>query len=1017
MTYNELNHVLLSQDRAIPDGNTLTTSAATSNVYDGAGRVVCVERLSGVVLAKQSNSSVVTLSGAPKPYQIVVSGGGTRVSFTRSIYDLDGRVTNSMAANGTVTEYDYDADGRRTKVLVYTNYTADLSSINSKIAPGGDYTQTQYKYDPSGNQIAMIDANGNETDYQYDSANRMVLTTYPQDSGAPSPTQTATLYDGLGNKTRTIDEAGVPTAFTYDYRGLVTSVTLDAGSQGQLIYLYGYDEMGNLIKQTDANGNVTQFQYDQLGRRTQRMLPDGSIETTAYADVPLAPGSPVNVQQTAVTDFRGRTIVATDDVMNRLATKVLPAINPGETITTIVYSYTPGGQVSQVQTSTNGTAIRTEYYAYDSLNRLAKKDVPEGVLAYTWTPDSHVQTINAWRRSAVAVDGTITNGTVPDVSLGYGYDYLGRLAAVTNNTISAPNVTSYAYDPVGNLAGYTYPTGMRHSYAYNQQNRLLLAALTNGSGSEIQSYRYALNPVGYRTNVIESMGTSIVREINYGYDTAPRPPARVYRLTSEAFQSYEDVNEGWMTYAYDAAGNRTNRTASLAFTPVDAITNQAIVFDHRDLIDSDSIPNNANPNYDANGNTLVDNGVATGDLYDAENRLIATGHDAQAQYAYMGVRSGYDAEGNRVSKTVGGGGTTLYLVDDQNPTGYPQVLAEYESNVPDQPSMSYVYGLGLISQKAYDDNLHYYAFDGQGSVRMLLDDTSSANVVATYEYDGYGDLLASSGTVANNYRYTGQQWDPDSGMYHLGARDYKPSLGRFWTADTFQGDTQDPLSLHKYLYCQANPVNGNDPTGHDFDMVSMMTAAGVGESLETMYNAGVTITGNSLKNTIIGVQQRYSVAQIVAINMIENVGPVVVGAAVGAAARYAPGIVKGIGQFIQGGRWLRGTQGNAAFIPEQVGVKLVGQKFANFDEFRAAFWKLVGEDANISSGFSAQNVAAMKKGYAPTAPLTQQVSGRMTYELHHITPIQHGGEVYNLDNMIVCTPRYQKEVLEPAYHY
>jgi YD repeat-containing protein len=101
--------------------------------------------------------------------------------------------------------------------------------------------------------------------------------------------------------------------FTYDYRGLVTSVTLDAGSPGQLIYLYGYDEMGNLIKQTDANGNVTQFQYDQLGRRTQRMLPDGSIETTVYADVPVAPGSPVSVQQTAVTDFRGRTIVTTED--------------------------------------------------------------------------------------------------------------------------------------------------------------------------------------------------------------------------------------------------------------------------------------------------------------------------------------------------------------------------------------------------------------------------------------------------------------------------------------------------------------------------------------------------------------------------------------------------------------------------------------------------------------------------------------------------------------------------------
>ena len=139
----------------------------------------------------------------------------------------------------------------------------------------------------------------------------------------------------------------------------MTAVTLDAGSPAPLVYVYGYDETGNLIKQTDANGNVTQFQYDQLGRRTRRMLPDGSIETTEYADVPVAAGSSVNVQQTAVTDFRGKTIVTTEDVMNRLATKVLPGINPGETSTTIAYSYTPTGQISQAQTSTNGTVIRT----------------------------------------------------------------------------------------------------------------------------------------------------------------------------------------------------------------------------------------------------------------------------------------------------------------------------------------------------------------------------------------------------------------------------------------------------------------------------------------------------------------------------------------------------------------------------------------------------------------------------------------------------------------------------------
>ena len=36
---------------------------------------------------------------------------------------------------------------------------------------------------------------------------------------------------------------------------------------------------------------------------------------------------------------------------------------------------------------------------------------------------------------------------------------------------------------------------------------------------------------------------------------------------------------------------------------------------------------------------------------------------------------------------------------------------------------------------------------------------------------------------------------------------------QFITMDTTEGDTKDPLGLHKYLYCEANPVNGSDPTG------------------------------------------------------------------------------------------------------------------------------------------------------------------------------------------------------------
>ena len=363
------------------------------------------------------------------------------------------------------------------------------------------------------------------------------------------------------------------------------------------------------------------------------------------------------------------------------------------------------------------------------MNRLAQKDLPEGVLAYTYWPDNHVQTIKAYRRSAVAVNGAVTNGTTPDVSLGYGYDYLGRLAGVTNNTLVPTDVT------------------------------------------------------------------------------ASTQAARVYRLTSENFYNYQDTYDGDMSYAYDAVGNRTNRIVDLGFTPMDALANQSFHFDRRDQIDSDAVPNNANTNYDANGNTLVTNGVPTGDLYDAENRLVS------AQSWVGPVKLQYDEKGNRVSEAVGGG-TMHYLVDEQNPTGYAQVVAEYTS-LSNAPNVTYAWGTSLISEKPISGNVIYYGYDGQGNVRLLLDNTSAANVVVTYDYDGYGNMLASSsGGPNNNYRYTGQQWDAYLGMYYLRARYYKPDLGRFWTGDTYEAGQTDPLALHKYLYVEDNPVNGTDPSGH-----------------------------------------------------------------------------------------------------------------------------------------------------------------------------------------------------------
>ena len=204
--------------------------------------------------------------------------------------------------------------------------------------------------------------------------------------------------------------------------------------------------------------------------------------------------------------------------------------------------------------------------------------------------------------------------------------------------------------------------------------------------------------------------------------------------------------------------------------------------------------------YDADGNTTNSGGL--GYVYDFENRLIQQG----------GLTIVYDGDGNRVSKTVAGV-TTLYLVDSLNPTGYAQAVAEAASNGAAQEG--YYYGLEQIGRVKVFGTAPtvFYVHDGHGSVRALTSTTGA--VTDTYHYDAFGNLIHSTGTTPNNYLFAGEQFDPDLHLYYNRARYLNANTGRFWTMDTYEGDPQSPSSLHKYLYCSADPVDRNDSTGHD----------------------------------------------------------------------------------------------------------------------------------------------------------------------------------------------------------
>ncbi|MDF7681082.1 S-type pyocin domain-containing protein [Enterobacteriaceae bacterium ESL0689] len=121
--------------------------------------------------------------------------------------------------------------------------------------------------------------------------------------------------------------------------------------------------------------------------------------------------------------------------------------------------------------------------------------------------------------------------------------------------------------------------------------------------------------------------------------------------------------------------------------------------------------------------------------------------------------------------------------------------------------------------------------------------------------------------------------------------------------------------------------------------------------------------------------------------------------------RNNPGQVTGKGQKVSG-IWLSDANtGNGSPIPGQIADKLRGRTFANFDQFRKAFWLEVSKDPELSRQFKRGNSGNIKIGKAPAPRESEQVGGKIKYDIHHIKPISKGGEVYNVDNMGIVTPK------------
>jgi RHS repeat-associated protein len=780
--------------RRLSETRTRTTSAGpeslvTAFVYDGAGRVTQTQQPDGSVLRTTYNPlglEATRIDALGRTTTLAYDDLG-RLASTRfpdatteeTTYDPEGRRATSRDGGGRVTSYSYDRLGR----LLKTTFA--------------DRAETKTGYDPGGRQTTTTDARANVTSYGYDDAGRRVSTTDPLGNISRLG------YDDAGRNTTATDARGFTTTFTYDDAGRRVGSALPDGTQtatgydqlgqrisetdqagritgygydeeGRLVRVtdalghvtsYAYDEVGNRLNQVDANSHETRFEYDKLGRQTARVLPDGKFETKTY--------DPAG-RMLARKDFMGRTTLFQYDDRNRLLTKTYP---DG---TDVAFTYTLTGHRLTARDARGITS-----YSYDLRDRPTELMYPDGSkLDYAYDAQGN--------RTAL----TVTVGSA-SLTTSYAYDQRNHVSTITDPD---GRLYSYVYNANGRPATLAQPNSVQTSYLYDGMNRL--TSLTSRHGSTtLVSYAYSLSPTGLRNAVDEADGTRRA----YSYDG-------IDRLTTETVTG-SGPNDYAKTFIYDAVGNR--------LAQVTAGTNRSVRVDYRyDARDRLLSEDGVVYSWDDNGN-LIGNSPAGLYTWDFEDRLTkVTTPDGTT------VEHTYDVDGNRVKTTATptSGTPTIksYLVDTADELS--QVAAEIDGAA--AVVAYYVRAADDLLAVRRLSALACYLKDGLGSIRGLADESGA--VTDMEAYSAFGESVVVIGTDSQPYGFAGEAVEAISELAYHRARWMDPRTGRFLGMDPSDGDDEVPLTLHRFLYGLADPVNQIDASGKYATSTAEVNGVGIG---------------------------------------------------------------------------------------------------------------------------------------------------------------------------------------------
>ncbi len=684
---------------------------------------------------------------------------------THTRYDAAGQVTETTDGRGNTTGYEYDDGGRQTRLTNPLNHASTSA------------------YDLAGNLVEETDPLGHSIEHAYNAANQRTSTTLP--TGAI----TAWGYNEVGQRTTETTPEGHVTTFAYDLLGRLASVTDPlAHSTG-----YQYNQQGQLLSQTDAEGRTTHYGYDTAGRRVRRTLADGTSESLSY--------NPVG-QLIQKTDFDGSTTTWEYGSTGSDTGRLLRIHRPDGSNQRVTYdSY---GRPTGHTDSRDGT----EHLNLDTLGRITQRSLNHSAAQLPGSTAYGYTTQYQWDANSNRTRLRITN---PNRDINASFDVANQLH--TLDSIEGEQAV-FTHDAAGRLAHIARSDGSTSSYTYNAAGQLTGVHHQAAGGTTLARFTYTLNLNGQRTGATE--------EINAGADSTRRTLTWQYdaagKLTQEHLQQTQPTAQNLtIDYQYDRAGNRTTKTISGSQTQ--STTYQ---YDANDRLvqEVDSLHGTTTYAYDFKGQLIgkTHAGQITTYTWNTDHRLT------KVESGTRTISYGYDPQGRRIKKLVTEGANkteTHYLLDTER--AYHEVVIERtRHNTGPWQERTYLHtpgGVGeLISESDGTTTRQVYT-DGQGSTRLTMDGTGTHS----WSFDAFGNLQAGS-SAQPTHGYTGERYDPDTGLIHLRARDYDPSTGRFISMDEHPGSQRIPLTLNKYLYANADPVNHIDPSGY-ITMGGMMSVA------------------------------------------------------------------------------------------------------------------------------------------------------------------------------------------------